>query len=80
MAEEAVYRVCANRHLSTLYNENLLATRSEFVNFLCVTILSRHDDKRRIKTFFNAGARKRRFSTSIELNIKALTKNLLTQV
>ena len=59
MAEEAVYRVCANRHLSTLYNENLLEQHALNLSIFCASQFCRDtNDKRRIKTFFNAGARK----------------------
>jgi len=59
MAEEAVYRICSNRHLITLYDEKSLEQHALNLSIFCASQFCRDtNDKRRIKNFFNAGVRK----------------------
>ena len=59
MAEEAVYRICSNRYLNTLYNDKSLEQHALNLSIFSASQFCRDtNDQRRIKSFFNAGARK----------------------
>jgi hypothetical protein len=59
MAGEAIYRICSERHLNKHFTASALTQHASNLSIFCASQFCRDaKDRHRIKSFFNAGARK----------------------